>query len=199
MRVIAGSLRSRRLHAPPGNQTRPTHDRVKEALFSVLGNLNDQRVVDLYAGTGALGIEALSRGASHACFVERSRVALECIRRNLQELKLVEASTVLARSVESSATELCRLGPHDLVFCDPPWAQMADVISLLGRIAPTQWLAANGMLLVEHPAKFEPPREGLPGLTIVDRRNWGDTAVTFYLAESTGDAQGGPHDEPIRS
>lgn len=195
MRIIAGSLRSRRLHAPPGNQTRPTHDRVKEALFSILGDLREKSVVDLYAGTGALGIEALSRGASHACFVERSRSALECIRRNLDELNLLEASTILARSVESSAGDLRRLGPYDLVFCDPPWTDVADVLVSLDKLTPCTWLTSNALLLLEHPAKFPPPRTALPSMIVVDQRAWGDTGVTFYRAGWSGEA----HDESRRS
>lgn len=183
MRVIAGSLRSRRLVAPPGNQTRPTHDRVKEALFSVLGPMTNRRVVDLYAGTGALGIEALSRGAKHACFVERSKVALDCIRRNISDLNLTESSTVMARSVEASEPELCRLGPYDLAFCDPPWANIADVVALLGKLSPNQWLSPEGILVLEHPTKFTPPSAGIGGMMEGDRRSWGDTAVTFFHAQ----------------
>ena len=152
MRVIAGRLRSRKLHAPSGMDTRPTHDRVKEALFSVLGDIRGRRVVDLYAGTGALGIEALSRGVSHACFVERARGALECLRRNLTELGLAADSTVLARGVESVGADLLRLGPHDLIFCDPPWASMVAVMNLLDKLRISSWLASDGIFILEHPA-----------------------------------------------
>lgn len=180
MRVIAGDLRSRRLHAPTGSGTRPTHDRVKEALFSVLGELRDTKVVDLFAGTGALGIEALSRGARHAIFVERSRQALECLQRNLVDLGLVETSTVLSRAVEGSAAELVRLGPHDIVFCDPPWSNLAEVVTTLGRMSPPRWLSPDGLLVLEHPAKLAPMRAPIVGLVAIEQRSWGDTAVTFY-------------------
>jgi 16S rRNA (guanine966-N2)-methyltransferase len=188
MRVIAGRLRSRKLHAPTGADTRPTHDRVKEALFSVLGDIRGARVVDLYAGTGALGIEALSRGASHACFVERARGALDCLRRNLSELGLVPESTVLARGVESSGSELTRLGPHDLIFCDPPWARMADVVALLGRLSMASWLAADGVLILEHPARIDAAQLVVAGLTATDSRRWGDTAVSLYSPAPSGEA-----------
>jgi len=190
MRVIAGTLRSRRLHAPTGNQTRPTHDRVKEALFSVLGNLSDTRVLDLYAGTGALGIEALSRGASHAVFVEQSRVALECIRRNLRELNLLESSTIVGRSVESSVATLCRSGPYDLVFCDPPWANIESVIATLDGASLPTWLGEQSLLLLEHPTKFCPPDTAFSGMTVEGRRSWGDTAVTFFRAAPPGERPG---------
>jgi 16S rRNA (guanine966-N2)-methyltransferase len=195
MRVIAGRLGSRKLHAPPGDQTRPTHDRVKEALFSVLGDIRNKNVVDLYAGTGALGIEALSRGAAHACFVERSRAALFCLRRNLHELNLVDVSTVVARSVESVSPELSRLGPHDLVFCDPPWSDIVNVMTVLGKLAPKRWLAADGCLILEHAAKFAPAPLSIPGLVATDQRRWGDTAVTFFVAASLGEGD----DDPCRS
>jgi 16S rRNA (guanine966-N2)-methyltransferase len=182
MRVIAGKLRGRTLHAPRGERTRPTHGRVREALFSVLGDVSGMGVADLCAGTGALGIEALSRGARHACFVERSRVALECLRRNVQELDLVEASTVIARSVESSDPELLRLGPHDLVFCDPPWSKIEAFVAVLGRLSPQRWLATGGILVLEHPAKCDPARLGVLGLLATDRRRWGDTGATFFVA-----------------
>lgn len=178
MRVIAGRLRSRKLHAPRGAQTRPTHDRVKEALFSVLGSVAGYHVLDLYAGTGALGIEALSRGARHACFVERARAALESLHRNLNELELSEQSTVLTKSVESSGAELNRLAPFDLVFCDPPWKEMDAVSSTLSALTAAEWLSREGMLLLEHPTRWEP--RTIQGLQASAERRWGDTAVTFY-------------------
>jgi 16S rRNA (guanine966-N2)-methyltransferase len=182
MRVIAGRLGSRKLHVPRGLETRPTNSRVREALFSILGDVNGKSVVDLYAGTGALGIEALSRGARHAWFVERGRIALECLRRNLRELDLGATSTVVAGSVESSHLEISRLGPHDLVFCDPPWSRIADVVALLGRLSLWRWLATGATLVLEHPADCQPARSGIAGLVVADTRRWGDTAATFYVA-----------------
>ena len=182
MRVVAGQLRSRKLCAPAGALTRPTHDRVKEALFSVLGDIRDTNVADLYAGTGALGIEALSRGARHACFVERAKAALECLRRNLQSLQLTDQSTVLARPVESSGPELLRLGPFDLMFCDPPWTNLEQVIAHLSHSFAHRWLHPEGILVLEHPAKADPDRMAISNLIAIDGRSWGDTAVTFYRA-----------------
>jgi len=185
MRVIAGRLRSRRLHAPEGPHTRPTHDRVKEALFSILGDVRGGNVLDLYAGTGALGIEALSRGARHACFVERARGALECLQRNLQELALLEQSTIVPRSVEAARSMLTSVGPYDLVFCDPPWSEVERVCTLLGRLRLPEWLDGEGRLVVEHASKLA--SQPIEGLVIVDRREWGDTAVTLYVAADGGD------------
>ena len=121
MRVIAGALRSRPLKAPPGDETRPTGARVREALFSILGDVSEHKVLDLYAGSGALGIEALSRGASAAVFVEASRPALICLRDNLTTLGLTRVATTLGRRAEGAELELGRHGPFDLVLCDPPW------------------------------------------------------------------------------
>lgn len=190
MRVISGRLRSRRLHAPRGEGTRPTHDRVKEALFSVLGNIDGYTVADLYAGTGALGIEALSRGARHACFVERNRIALECLRRNVQELALAEQSTIIARDLQSAQPDLLQLAPIDLAFCDPPWPQMDDAIALLSRLEPTRWLGPEGLLVLEHPARFDPPAHALSGLEKTTQRRWGDTAVSIFQVVADGDAKG---------
>jgi 16S rRNA (guanine966-N2)-methyltransferase len=191
MRVIAGRLRSRRLHVPRGDETRPTNSRAREALFSVLGDVNGKRVVDLYAGTGALGIEALSRGAKHVYFVERGRIALECLRRNLRELDLTDTSTVIAGSVESSHLQISRLGPHDLVFCDPPWSDIANVVALLNRWSRQRWLATGAMLVLEHPVNCQPAHSGVLGLVVADERRWGDTAMTFYVAAPGGDGDDG--------
>ena len=118
MRVVAGELGGRRLHAPAGGATRPTADKVREALFSIVGDIEGARVLDLFAGSGALGIEALSRGAADATFVERAGPAVAAIRRNLLELGLegdVRRGDV-ARFLKRAAGE----PPFDLVFCDPP-------------------------------------------------------------------------------
>ena len=126
MRVVAGSARGRTLVTPPGARTRPTTDRVREAVFNALwsrGALDGARVVDLYAGSGALGIEALSRGAAHATFVETDRAALRAIRHNLDVCRLADRAAVVAMPVERW---VAGLGPgdtpFDLAFCDPPYA-----------------------------------------------------------------------------
>jgi 16S rRNA (guanine966-N2)-methyltransferase len=122
MRIIAGALRGRKLQAPEGMATRPTADRVRETLFSMLtsrlGSFEDLRVADLFAGSGALGLEALSRGAAFACFVEQDRRAVDAIRANVATLAVADRSQVLARS----ALALPPAEPFDLVFADPPYA-----------------------------------------------------------------------------
>ena len=136
MRVIAGDFKGRRLHSARGTRTRPTADRVREALFSMLGDVSGARVVDLYAGSGALGIEALSRGAESAVFVERDERALSALRRNLDavavraEVRRQDVLRFLARPE----------GTFDLVFCDPPYdvaprvaAPLSEALSALAR------------------------------------------------------------------
>ncbi len=117
MRVIAGRFRGRGLMAPAGDATRPTGARVKEALFSILGDVSGLKVLDLYAGSGALGIEALSRGASSAVFVEFARPALACLRENLAKLGLGAESQTLPVQVEAATKHLYKYGPFGLAPC----------------------------------------------------------------------------------
>src|ERR1043165_1407867 len=123
MRIIAGAWRGRTIEAPPGQATRPTADRVRETLFSMLasrlGSFEDPRVADLFAGSGALGFEALSRGAAHATFVESDAKASAVIRRNAEKLGATERVQILG----GSALALTRSKPFDLIFADPPYAK----------------------------------------------------------------------------
>ncbi len=139
MRVIAGRYKGRRLRAPRGRNTRPTSDRVREALFSMLGAVDEARVLDLFAGTGALGIEALSRGASSAVFVERDAAALDALRANLETLDLhqprVEVRRVDALAALRTARE--RNETYDLVFVDPPYGDAQAWESGLSAALPT--------------------------------------------------------------
>ena len=134
LRVIAGAHRGRRLRAPRGLATRPTGARVREALFSILGDLAGSRVLDLYAGSGALGIEALSRGADMVVFVEHERAAVECIRENLAELGIVAKARVMPVTVSVALKSVGSEGPppFDLVFWDPPWEFVDRATNELG-------------------------------------------------------------------
>jgi 16S rRNA (guanine966-N2)-methyltransferase len=190
--VIAGRLGGRRLVAPTGHDTRPTSDRVREALFAVLGDLSGAIVLDLYAGTGSLGIEALSRGAARAVFVERARPALDALRKNLGSLALEEESTVIAASIGRVVGDLGRYGPFDLVLADPPYASVSsrtagkqkkraapdDVVEVLATLCRSGAIAATARTVVEHAARDAAP--SVPGLTIEGTRTYGDTALTFY-------------------
>ena len=146
MRIIAGQWRGRLLEAPPGSATRPTADRVRETLFSMLasrlGTFEDLRVADLFAGSGALGFEAISRGAAQATFVENDAKAAAIIRRNAE--KLSASMQILA----SSALALPRAGPFDLVFADPPYASGSGTAAVRS-VLDAGWLASGGWMSVE--------------------------------------------------
>jgi 16S rRNA (guanine966-N2)-methyltransferase len=148
MRIIAGEWRGRRLTAPEGMATRPTGDRVRETLFSMLasrlGSFDQLRVADLYAGSGALGLEALSRGAAFACFVEQDPRALAAIRINVEALGATDRIRILARSAEAPAPEQ----PFDLVFADPPYAP-ASGSEALRRILTSGWARQGTWVSIE--------------------------------------------------
>ena len=148
MRIIAGSWRGRALEAPAGMTTRPTADRTRETLFSMLasrlGNFEDLRVADLFAGSGALGFEALSRGASHATFVENNSAAIAAIRRNAAKLGADER----VRLIASSALSLPSSDPFDLILADPPYAPGAGT-AVVAAMAQANWLAPGGWMSIE--------------------------------------------------
>ncbi len=184
MRVIAGSARGRRLVAPKGRATRPTPDRVREALFSILGpRVPDATVLDLFAGTGALGIEALSRGARRAVFVEHDRTAAEHLRRNLDLLGPTD-SEVLTMTVRRAIDALARRGERfTLIFLDPPFAAGLLPESLLA-IVKAGLCAAEGLIVCEHDRRDAPAPP--PGLTAVDQRRYGEVALTLFSPERSG-------------
>ena len=154
-------------------------DRAKQALFDVLGPAPGVRVLDLYAGSGALGIEALSRGAVHATFVESARTALATIRHNLAELGLSGASYVVSLPVERSRPALKANAPYELVFCAPPWADVDTAMRSLTRVLLPDLLSPGALLVVDHRASHTivPPPHA--DLAAIDRRTWGDTGVTL--------------------
>jgi len=195
MRITGGIHRSRALRAPRGNVTRPTSDRVREALFGILGSLdvlNDARVLDLYAGSGALALEALSRGAAHAVLVESSREALSVLRANVVALNLEEHASILAGDAAVLGRRITERGPFDLVLADPPWALVEEGSALraLSRIVTAGALHPGGWVVLEHSARTEPP--DVPGLFRTETRRYGDTALTFYKPAILG----APRTEP---
>jgi 16S rRNA (guanine966-N2)-methyltransferase len=174
MRVIAGSHGGRVLVAPPGRATRPTSDRVREALFSILGDVRGARVLDLFAGSGALGIEALSRGAAEATLVDTSAAAVTAVRRNLQTLG-IDAEVVrrpALRFLESARRDTRQ---YDLVFLDPPYRLARG----LGReLAP----ALEPVLAVDARVVAESDRRDPLGLELklLDERRYGDTLIQIH-------------------
>lgn len=183
MRIIAGTFRSRHLKSPLGTDTRPTSDRTREGIFSVLGSVKGLRVLDLYAGTGALGLEAISRGAAHAVFVESGHRALSCLVDNLSMLGLSGCTRPLHRTVRRARNEIMKFAPFDLIFCDPPWRDVISVWQLLDEMEAAAWLSIEGRLVFEHPASSSPSMSPIADLQVVCVRAWGDSAVTILNRE----------------
>ena len=173
MRVIAGEFKGRRLHTARGTSTRPTADRVREALFSMLGDVSGARVADLYAGSGALGIEALSRGAESAVFVERDPRALAALRRNLD----VVGATAEVRRQDVLRFLASPEGTFDLVFCDPPYDDAPRVAAALSEALPAM-LEPNARIVTESD-KRHPLLLSLP---LVVERAYGDTRIAIHSA-----------------
>ena len=172
MRIIAGEWRRRQLHAPPGEVTRPTADRTRETLFAMLtsrlGSFEGLAVADLFAGSGALGLEALSRGAASCDFVEVSAASLRAVRENAELLGAGERAVVHRGDAIRFIAGLGE-GAYDLAFADPPYGH-----GLAAQVA-TRWLEVPfaALLGVEHATRDEMPEGG-------ERRRYGDTAITFY-------------------
>jgi len=178
MRVIAGSARGLPLRAPKDRGTRPITDRVKETLFAILGDrVPDARMLDLYAGSGAIGIEALSRGAASADLVERGRTATEAIRANLSATRLADDAQVHEADVESFLAASTN-GPWDLVVLDPPYDVRAIVAPLRSVVAH---LAPGAVVVVKHYWRTEVP--GVGHLVPVRQRRFGETMLTFLEME----------------
>lgn len=155
MRVIAGEAKGRSLVAPPGVTTRAATERIRESLFAMIEpELDGARVLDLYAGAGTLGIEALSRGAEHATFVERDRAALAALRANLASTGMAERSRVVASTVEAFLRAAD--GPYDLVFCDAPFADVAGLTATLASPG-LRTATAAGALVVARALRKHPP------------------------------------------
>jgi 16S rRNA (guanine(966)-N(2))-methyltransferase RsmD len=182
LRVISGNLRGKRLFSPKGQELRPTSDRVKEAIFDILQDqIQGQNVLDLFAGTGALGIECLSRGASKAVFVEESSESLSALRRNIEECRLKDKAEVLGRKVLPALKILeVRGEAFGLIFLDPPYdkGEARRVLEVLSR---SSILTPGTLVVVEH--SLSEGIDSIPSLQRVDRRKYGRTLVSFFRPE----------------
>ena len=188
MRVVAGEFRGRRLVAPPGTGTRPTSDRVRESLFSILGPVDGDAVLDIFAGTGALGIEAISRGAASVVAIERDRNAVRAIRTNAEALALGDRLRVVPRGWREALRAEAEAGSRfDLVLIDPPYDLLADITADLGA-AVAQVLSPGGVVVLEHARGAMMGAGGLPDIGASDAttRRYGDTEITVMWTAGAG-------------
>jgi 16S rRNA (guanine(966)-N(2))-methyltransferase RsmD len=190
VRIVGGELRGRRLRAPRGAATRPTADRVKEAIFNILGTPPEgAKALDLFAGSGALGLEALSRGCQSAVFVERAEPALAALRENIAQLRVDDRARVLRDDASHAARRLFRAGERfTWIFLDPPYAggQMDHALSAVSQVC-----ANDGTVIAEHDVRHEPKSE-VGELSRHDHRRYGDTCVSFYARAATPGAEPQP-------
>ncbi|MEV5818286.1 16S rRNA (guanine(966)-N(2))-methyltransferase RsmD [Micromonospora harpali] len=181
-RIVAGTLGGRRIAAPPGAGTRPTSDRVREALFSAVQadvDLAGARFADLYAGSGAVGLEALSRGAAHVLLVESDPRAARVVRENIAALRAAPAARLVTGKVATVLAAGPDGGPYDVVFADPPYAVPdADVTAMLAALVDGGWLAADALVVVERSTRSGPV-DWVEGVTAERSRRYGETTLWY--------------------
>jgi len=185
MRIISGEAKGRRIKAPRGRATRPMRDFVREAVFGMLGEkARGARVLDLFAGSGSLGLEALSRGAESAVFVDRGREPVRVIMENLDNLGMSQRGTVVrAEVLEYLGREKLPAPPFDLIFIDPPYKiDVAYRDEILRRLAEGGFLGPSAVVIIEAPLRSSIP-EPPPGLSFRERRKYGETAVDVYIRD----------------
>jgi 16S rRNA (guanine966-N2)-methyltransferase len=175
VRIIAGSRKGARIGAPKGHATRPTGDRVREAAYNLIGPVEGATVLDLYAGSGAMGLEALSRGASRCVFAEADRAACRVISANLEKLRLTGALVHCRDALSVLHEERSADRRYDLVLCDAPYEDYAGLEATFERLLPPV-LSATGLLVVETAARTEPSL----GLEEATSRRYGSARLTLY-------------------
>lgn len=190
MRVIAGTVRGFRLQAPSGRRTRPTADRVREALFNILSPyVIDSRVLDLFAGSGAVGIEALSRGAVRAVFVEEHPAALKALRKNLDKTGMEEKAGIIPFDIETALKLLHKKKEmFDLVYLDPPYHQ-GMIASTLEGLAKGETVSPRGLVIAEASSRESIP-EAVANFRCYRRQNYGDTDLIFFRNTNSDDDGG---------
>jgi 16S rRNA (guanine966-N2)-methyltransferase len=182
MRIIAGTLRSRLIQAPPGMNVRPTSDRTRETLFNVLApDIDGARFLDLFAGAGGVGIEAISRGAREAVLVESNKRAARSIRDNLNTLKVADQALVVEQDVAKALTSLS--GTFDIVFLDPPYSLHKDYEETLNTLGRGKLLSPDAIVVAEHEKRYTPP-EDCGNLHCYRRLVQGEIAMSFYRQSS---------------
>lgn len=181
MRVITGKSKGSKLTAPKGLHTRPTSDRVKEAIFNILGNIsNESQVLDLYAGSGNIGIEFLSRGADKCYFIDYDNNSIKTIKENLEKTRLVEKALVYKNTVEKAIDMLSSKGIiFDYIFLDPPYEKKL-IVPILEKISCSKILNDKSIIIVEHESQLLLP-EIIHDLLKKDSRKYGGTTISFYI------------------
>ena len=193
MRIISGSARGRRLLTPSNYMIRPTADRVKESLFNILtvqlGNFADRRVLDIFAGTGNLGIEALSRGATEAVFIDENRQAVSLLGKNLDLTGFTGEGRIIQKEALSALRSLEKhAAPFGLVFLDPPYRQGLSGL-VLGFLASSALIDEDSLVVAETAAREELPDQ-FGALREFDRRVYGDTAIVFFMLKKSVNSEG---------
>ena len=177
IRIISGKYGKRNIAAPDGNRTHPMGERIRNALFNSIGSeVINADVLDAFAGTGSIGLEALSRGAKHATFIEKDRAAQKVIDENITTLNVDDAAKLIKASVASWVSTYD--GPlFDIIFADPPYqdVQFSTVTSLMGLLKP------GALMVLSHPGRSECPTR--PGVVVVDNRSYGDATLTLFRRE----------------
>lgn len=184
MRVVGGKARGMIITVPPVPDIRPTTDRVRGAMFSMLearGAVEGTRVLDLFAGSGALGIEALSRGAAHADLVEQNSKACATIRRNLTTTHFEEQASVVPLPVTRALGGLN--GPYDLVFMDPPYAKASEMADVIDRLVTRNLLGEGSMVVVEQSSRNRRDFARTGEMRLEQEKTYGDTAVSIYVVD----------------
>jgi 16S rRNA (guanine966-N2)-methyltransferase len=174
VRIISGRFGGRKIQAPDTSRTHPMSERIRNALFNSVGSeIHDAHVLDTFAGTGAVGLEALSRGAARITFIEKDRVAQKVLTENIQTLD-VESTTEIIRTSVSSWLSMYQGEAFDVIFVDPPYhdTQFSTVERLFGVLKP------GGLMVLSHPGRGEEPTKA--GVVVVDNRSYGNAFLTFY-------------------
>lgn len=181
MRVISGSMKGRRLHAVPGTNTRPTTDKIKESIFNMIGPYFDGgQVLDLFAGSGSLGIEAISRGMDHGYFIDKDSKALATIKRNLEDLRIEDQASVFRNDSKRALAALRKNETSfDLILLDPPYFKQ-ELIALLTIIDEGKMLKEDGQIVVEHSKEVELPDE-IGNLTRKRLERYGITYISIFV------------------
>jgi 16S rRNA (guanine966-N2)-methyltransferase len=183
MRIIGGDVRGRTLHFPSGSKERPTSDFLRETLFNLLGSLQDKTFLDLFAGSGSVGLEAASRGAQHVFFVEKNKHLAEVIKKNIQTCCLDKNCRIIAGDIESGLRDIFRKKcKFDIIFADPPYNRNL-VEATLKYLSKHQVLRKDGVIVIQHSIKEKFCKPEDDNIYQIDQRKYGDNALTFLKME----------------